>query len=76
VADIIRSAVADFIARNRHWLRWTDLKVLLAIARRRTAHLAALCSGEVAFWRTSISTYSTRLLIICAVANALIEPIL
>ena len=31
VADIIRSAGADFIARNRHWLRWTHLKVLLAI---------------------------------------------
>jgi hypothetical protein len=35
VADIIRSAGADFIARNRHWLRWTHLKVLLAIARGR-----------------------------------------
>ena len=39
VADIIRSAGADFIARNRHWLRWTHLKVLLAIARCRTAAL-------------------------------------
>src|SRR5881394_2152259 len=39
VADIIRSAGQDFIARNRHWLRWTHLKVLLAIARCRTAAL-------------------------------------
>jgi hypothetical protein len=39
VADIIRSAGADFIERNRSWLRWTHLKVLLAIARCRTAAL-------------------------------------
>ena len=39
VADIIRSAGADFIQRNRSWLRWTHLKVLRAIARCRTAAL-------------------------------------
>src|SRR3974390_2873375 len=39
VADIIRSAGADFIERSRHWLRWAHLKVLLAIARCRTAAL-------------------------------------
>ena len=39
VADIIHSAGADFIERNRQWLRWTHLKVLLAIARCRTAAL-------------------------------------
>jgi hypothetical protein len=39
VADIIRSAGADFIERNRSWLRWTHLKVLLAITRCRTAAL-------------------------------------
>jgi hypothetical protein len=39
VADIIRSAGTDFIERNRHWLRWTHLKVLLAIERCRTAAL-------------------------------------
>jgi hypothetical protein len=38
VADIIRSAGADFI-ENRSRLRWTHLKVLLAIARCRTAAL-------------------------------------
>ena len=39
VADIIRSAGRDFVERNRHWLRWTHLKVLLAITRCRTAAL-------------------------------------
>src|SRR6266496_255048 len=39
VPDIIRSAGADLIERNRSWLRWTHLKVLLAIARCRTAAL-------------------------------------
>jgi len=39
VADIIRSAGRDFVERNRHWLRWTHLKVLRAIARCRTAAL-------------------------------------
>src|ERR1700751_5927922 len=39
VADIIRSAGTDFIARNRHWLRWTHIKVLRAIVRCRTAAL-------------------------------------
>ena len=39
VADIIRSAGTDFIERNRSWLRWTHIKVLLAIARCRTAAL-------------------------------------
>ena len=42
VADMIRSAGADFIERNRWWLRWTHLKVLLAIARCRTAALAGI----------------------------------
>jgi Transposase zinc-binding domain len=39
VADIIRSAGTDFIERNRSRRRWTHLKVLLAIARCRTAAL-------------------------------------
>ncbi len=39
VADIIRSAGTGFMERNRHWLRWTHLKVLLAIARCRAAAL-------------------------------------
>ena len=39
VADLIRSAGTAFIERNRQWLRWTHIKVLLAIARCRTAAL-------------------------------------
>jgi hypothetical protein len=39
VADLVRSAGTAFIARNRRWLRWTHVKVLLAIARCRTAAL-------------------------------------
>jgi Putative transposase/Transposase zinc-binding domain len=39
VADLIRSAGATFIERNRQWIRWKHVKVLLAIARCRTAAL-------------------------------------
>jgi hypothetical protein len=39
VADLIRTAGATFLERNRQWLRWKHIKVLLAIARCRTAAL-------------------------------------
>src|SRR5437667_2648076 len=39
VADIIRAAGDTFLERNRHWLRWKHIKVLLAIRRCRTAAL-------------------------------------
>jgi len=39
VADLVRAAGDDFIERNRHWLRWKHIKVLLAIRRCRTAAL-------------------------------------
>jgi hypothetical protein len=39
VADLIRNAGAAFLERNRHWLSWKHVKVLLAIARCRTAAL-------------------------------------
>ena len=39
VADLIRSAGAGFIERNRQWLSWKHIKVLLAIARCRTVAL-------------------------------------
>jgi hypothetical protein len=39
VADLIRAAGADFIERNRSWIHWKHVKVLLAIARCRTAAL-------------------------------------
>src|SRR5438067_1793384 len=39
VADLVRSAGIAFIERNRQWIRWTHIKVLLAIARCRTGAL-------------------------------------
>src|SRR2546429_3791585 len=39
VADLIRSSGAAFIERNRQWLSWKHIKVLLAIVRCRTAAL-------------------------------------
>ena len=39
VADLIRAAGAALIERNRQWIRWSHVKVLLAIARCRTAAL-------------------------------------
>ncbi|HEY3616989.1 MAG TPA: IS91 family transposase [Candidatus Sulfotelmatobacter sp.] len=39
VADLVRTAGAAFLERNRHWLSWRHIKVLLAIARCRTAAL-------------------------------------
>jgi hypothetical protein len=39
VADLIRTAGAAFVERNRQWLSWKHIKVLLAIARCRTAAL-------------------------------------
>ena len=37
VADLVRTAGTAFIERNRQWIRWAHIKVLLAIARCRTA---------------------------------------
>ena len=39
VADLVRAAGTAFIERSRQWIRWTHIKVLLAIARCRTAAL-------------------------------------
>src|SRR5579871_5826206 len=39
VADLIRNAGTAFLERNRQWLSWKHIKVLLAIARCRTAAL-------------------------------------
>jgi hypothetical protein len=39
VADLIRSAGTAFVERNRKWIRWQHIKVLLAIARCRTSAL-------------------------------------
>ena len=39
VADLVRTAGTAFIERKRQWIRWAHIKVLLAIARCRTAAL-------------------------------------
>ena len=39
VADLVRTAGSAFIERNRAWIRWSHIKVLLAIVRCRTAAL-------------------------------------
>ena len=39
VADLIRTAGDAFIERSRKWITWKHVKVLLAIARCRTAAL-------------------------------------
>ena len=39
VADLIRAAGAGFLQRSRQWISWKHVKVLLAIARCRTAAL-------------------------------------
>ena len=39
VADLIRTAGAAFIERNRQWIRWKHVTVMLAIVRCRTAAL-------------------------------------
>ena len=39
VADLVRAAGTAFLERNRQWIHWAHIKVLLAIARCRTAAL-------------------------------------
>ncbi|MGB2626174.1 MAG: IS91 family transposase [Candidatus Acidiferrum sp.] len=39
VADLVRAAGSSFIERSRKWIGWKHIKVLLAIARCRTAAL-------------------------------------
>jgi len=39
LADLVRTAGVAFIWRSRQWIGWTHIKVLLAIARCRTAAL-------------------------------------
>src|SRR6266516_7427104 len=61
VADLVRSAGTAFIERNRRWIRSTHIKVLLAIARCRTAALGGhidecTCCGH----RATISDNSCR----------------
>lgn len=61
VAALVRNAGTAFIERNRHWLRWTHLKVLLAIARCRTAALGGhLDQCSRCGYRAAISYNSCR----------------
>jgi hypothetical protein len=61
VADLVRTAGTAFIERNRHWLRWTHIKVLLAIARCRTAALGGhLDQCSRCGYRAAISYNSCR----------------
>src|SRR5215471_19224667 len=39
LADLVRTAGVAFLWRSRRWIRWTHIKVLLAIAHCRTAAL-------------------------------------
>ena len=61
VADLIGAAGAAFIERNRSWIRWKHVKVLLAIERCRTAALGGHideCPG--CGYRATISYNSCR----------------
>jgi putative transposase/transposase-like zinc-binding protein len=61
VADLIRSEGAAFLERNRRWIRWKHVKVLLAIARCRTAALGGhLDECTRCGYRATISYNSCR----------------
>ena len=61
VADLVRAAGTAFIERNRQWIRWTHIKVLLAIARCRTAALGGhLDECTRCGYRATISYNSCR----------------
>src|ERR1019366_5235847 len=60
VADLVRSAGTAFIGRNRAWIRWTHIKVLLALARCRTAALGGHIECVRCGHRVTISYNSCR----------------
>src|SRR5499427_3189776 len=61
VADLIRSEGAAFLERNRQWIRGKHVKVLLAIARCRTAALGGhLDECTRCGYRATISYNSCR----------------
>jgi hypothetical protein len=60
LADLIRSAGVAFIWRNRQWIRWTHIKVLLAIARCRTAALGGHIDACTRCGHRAISYNSCR----------------
>ena len=61
IGDLIRSAGAAFVERNHPWIRWRHVKVLLAMARCRTAALGGhLDECTRCAHRTAISYNSCR----------------
>jgi hypothetical protein len=53
IADLIRTTGAAFVERNHQWIRWKHVKVLLAVARCRTA---ALGGHAISITRKSTSS--------------------
>ena len=60
LADLVRSAGVAFIWRSRRWIRWTHIKVLLAIARCRTAALGGHVDACTRCGHRAISYNSCR----------------
>ena len=61
IADLIRTAGAAFVERNRQWIRWKHVKVLLAVARCRVwPHSAGISMNAPAANRIPISYNSRR----------------
>src|ERR1019366_3091021 len=60
VADLIRTAGAGFVERNRHWLRWKHSKVLRAIRRCHTADLGGHLDQDIRCGHRAISYNSCR----------------
>jgi Transposase zinc-binding domain len=61
VANLIRSAGTAFLERNRQWLRWKHVKVLLAIARCRTATLGGHLDQCTRCGHRAISTMQSHI---------------
>ena len=59
VADLIRAAGAGFIQRSRQWIGWKHVKVLLAIARCRTAALGGHLDECTRCGHRAIISYNT-----------------
>jgi hypothetical protein len=60
LADIVHALGDGFVARNRSWLTWPQLKVLLAIQRCRTAALGGHLDGCSRCGHQTISYNSCR----------------
>jgi hypothetical protein len=60
LADLVRSAGVAFVWRSRQWIRWTHIKVLLAIGRCRTAALGGHVDACTRCGHRAISYNSCR----------------